>query len=284
MKKIFLMLSTVALIGCSAQTSDSRPTADSDTDNTETTLSSVSSVESEITVSSETTTETTEQDYTDTSVTTSNLTESTTSVTEFTESGDSYLTEMLTFNDLEYTDISDSNRLIVVDSEGFSCNVYLYQKNGGIWSQIKNTYGYIGKEGVTDNKTESDWGTPTGLYTLGFGFGTEEVDTNIKYRVINNNCYWIDDPSSPYYNQWVESEDITWNSAEHLIDYPVCYHYSIVINYNMNPVISGKGSAIFLHCTSQSYTAGCVAVPEETMLFILQWLDGNSTPYILISK
>lgn len=72
--------------------------------------------------------------------------------------------------------------------------------------------------------------------------------------------------------------------AEHLIDYPVCYHYSIVINYNMNPIVSGKGSAIFLHCINQSYTAGCVAVPEETMLFILQWLDGNSTPYILISK
>lgn len=215
MKKIFLMLSTLALIDCSAQAS-----TDSDIDNTKMTSNSVSSVDTE-TISSEITSETTSvtdeitsENYTDISQTftlTSNLFETTTSVTEPMESGDSYLTEMLTFNNLEYTDISDSNRLIVVDSEGFSCNVYLYQKNDGVWSQIRNTYGYIGKEGITDNKTESDWGTPIGLYTLGFGFGTEEVDTNIEYRVINNNCYWIDDPSSPYYNQWVESEDITWN-------------------------------------------------------------------------
>ena len=161
MKKIFLMLSTLALIGCLTQTSDSKPTAKSDINNMETTSGSVYSSESEVTetVFSETTIEATEQneiDISETSVSTLNSTESTTSATEPTESGDSYLTEMLNFNDLEYADISDSNRLIVVDSEGFSCNVYLYQKNDGVWSQIKNTYGYIGKEGITDNKTESD--------------------------------------------------------------------------------------------------------------------------------
>ena len=110
----------------------------------------------------------------------------------------------------------------------------------------------------------------------------EDWEMDIEYRKINNNCYWVDDVDSPLYNQWVESSDITWNSAEHLIDYPHAYKYSVVINYNMSPVVSGKGSAIFLHCMAGSYTAGCVAVPESDMLFILKSLDKAKNPVIII--
>ncbi len=92
----------------------------------------------------------------------------------------------------------------------------------------------------------------------------------------------MDDVDSPLYNQWVESSNITWNSAEHLIDYPQAYKYSVVINYNMSPVLAGKGSAIFLHCMTGNYTAGCVAVPENDMLYILKHLDGNKDPIIII--
>lgn len=131
--------------------------------------------------------------------------------------------------------------------------------------QIKNTSGYVGKNGVTANKVEGDYCTLSGLYSLGFGFGTEPIDTEIEYRIINCDCYWVDDINSLNYNQWVESKNITWNSAEHLIDHPQSYHYGIVINYNTNPVIANKGSAIFLHCSNGNYTAGCVSMPIDTM-------------------
>lgn len=104
----------------------------------------------------------------------------------------------------------------------------------------------------------------------------------VEYRQYNNNCYWVDDSDSPLYNQWVESNNITWKSAEHLSDYPTAYKYAVVINYNMNPVVSGKGSAIFLHCMTGSYTAGCVAIPETDMSFILNKLDSEKNPIILI--
>ncbi len=107
-------------------------------------------------------------------------------------------------------------------------------------------------------------------------------DLSVEYRQINNNCYWVDDPESPLYNQWTESDTVTWNSAEHLSDYPLAYKYAVVINYNMNPIVPNKGSAIFLHCMTGSYTAGCVAVPEYDMLYILKWLDSSKNPIIII--
>lgn len=196
---------------------------------------------------------------------------------------DAYLTEILTHSNFNYNDIADSSQLVVVDSDGYTCDVYLYEKKDDIWSQILNTSGYVGKNGITDNKVEGDYCTPSGLYTLGFGFGTELVDTKIEYRLINSDCYWVDDVNSKYYNQWIESDRITWTSAEHMIDYPESYHYGIVINYNISPIVPGKGSAIFLHCSNGGYTAGCVAIPESEMIALIHWIDPTSAPIILIS-
>ena len=121
---------------------------------------------------------------------------------------------------------------------------------------------------------EGDYCTPKGVFSLGFAFGTQPINgLNVEYRQLNSNCYWVDDPLSPLYNQWAESRNITWNSAEHLIDYPDAYKYSVVIDYNTNPIVPYKGSAIFIHCMTGSYTAGCVAVPENDMFIILKWLD-----------
>lgn len=171
-----------------------------------------------------------------------------------------------------------------MDSAGSSCVVRLYEKNGSSWEFIRETYGIVGRNGVSDNSREGDYCTPKGIFPLGFAFGTEPMNgLRCEYRQINENCYWIDDTASTLYNQWVESSDITWNSAEHLMDYPEAYKYSVVINYNMSPVIPGKGSAIFLHCMTGSYTAGCVAVPESDMRLILEWLEPAKAPVISIS-
>ena len=159
----------------------------------------------------------------------------------------------------------------------------MYEKNGLAWNCVLESNGTVGKNGVSDKSREGDYCTPKGIFSLGFAFGTESLNgLSIEYRQINGNCYWVDDVDSPLYNQWVESSSITWNSAEHLIDYPQAYKYSVVINYNMSPIIAGKGSAIFLHCMTGSYTAGCVAVPENDMLYILKRLNSSKAPMIII--
>ncbi len=180
--------------------------------------------------------------------------------------------------------ISNSKQLITVDSSGSSCVVRIYENESASWNCLLETNGVVGKNGVSSNSREGDFCTPKGVFSLGFSFGTQPMDSlKNEYRQINNNCYWIDDPLSQFYNQWVESSNITWNSAEHLIDYPQAYKYAVVINYNMKPVEPYKGSAIFLHCMTDTYTAGCVAVPENYMLKILEWLDNSKNPMIIIN-
>ena len=70
--------------------------------------------------------------------------------------------------------------------------------------------------------------------------------------------------------------------GEHLIDYPKEYHYAISIGDNINPAIVGKGSAIFLHCKGErDYTAGCIAVDEKVMTYLLKNL--NTGAYIKLN-
>lgn len=196
--------------------------------------------------------------------------------------GDEYLTNFLLSNNYKYSDISDSEQLIVVDSDASNCEVYCYEKTDNCWICQHSATGILGKNGVALDKKEGDYCTPKGLFSLGFAFGTENIDTKIDFRLINDNCYWVDDSKSAYYNQWVESCEIDWDSAEHLIDYPQSYHYGIVINYNTDPIVQYAGSAIFLHCMSGAYTAGCVAIPEEDIIYILKWLNNENQPIIII--
>ena len=179
--------------------------------------------------------------------------------------------------------LGDCQQIICVSSYNSYCDVSMYEKFGDEWENVYNTYGIVGLNGVSIKSGEGDYCTPKGLFGLGFGFGTDDLyGLNIEYRKFNENCYWVDDPESDYYNQWVESEDTSaWNSAEHLVDYPIAYHYAVAINYNMEAV-KGAGSAIFLHCAVGNYTAGCVGIPEDGMFYVMNWLDSSKDPKILI--
>ena len=66
-----------------------------------------------------------------------------------------------------------------------------------------------------------------------------------------------------------------WNSAEHLIEYPIQYEYLIEIKTNPNN-IPGKGSAIFLHCSNNELTAGCIAVEKEIMKKLINNIDEHT--------
>ena len=54
------------------------------------------------------------------------------------------------------------------------------------------------------------------------------------------------------------------------------------IDYNRWPAVPGKGSAFFLHVTNGAPTAGCVAVPQASLLAIMKWLNPAARPLISI--
>lgn len=147
------------------------------------------------------------------------------------------------------------------------------------------TSAFIGKNGVTTNKQEGDDCTPIGEFSIGLLLGTHNKICNLNYNYIkiNSNMHWIDDCNSKYYNQLV---DITktqkdWNSSEHLIDFPIQYEYLLEIKSNPNN-IPGKGSAIFLHCSNNTATHGCVAINRDDMFTLVNNIDKNTK--IVIKK
>lgn len=177
----------------------------------------------------------------------------------------------------------ERNKKIVIDVEKNCIKLYDKKKLTKILNGVR-----IGKNGTTEKKKEGDMCTPKGTFNLGFAFGTLKNTFTYPYYKINENIYWVSDSTSPFYNEWVEitekkehnpfpymhqQEKRTWNDAEHLIEYPIEYEIAIVIEYNINPQIPGKGSAIFFHIQNKETTSGCVATSKENMLFILNWLD-----------
>ena len=138
---------------------------------------------------------------------------------------------------------------------------------------------FIGKNGITTNKKEGDDCTPIGEFELGLILGTHDeiCNKNVNYKRIDANMYWVDDSNSKHYNKLVDITKIEkdWNSAEHLIDYPIQYEYLIEIK--SNPLnIPNNGSAIFLHCSNNTATHGCIAIKREDMERLINNVDKST--------
>lgn len=182
-----------------------------------------------------------------------------------------------------------SSQLITVQDDGVffqALSLYAFEKMTGQWQK---TFGpmriLIGRNGFAppDEKQEGDGRTPTGVYPLGLIFGYESVvPTKMTYRRMTTKDIWVDDPSSPDYNRLVEKGKTTARSFEEMILADKRYKYGIVVEYNTNPIVSGKGSAIFLHVQKdeKTPTSGCVALFEEDILKIIDWLDPYKVPII----
>jgi D-alanyl-D-alanine dipeptidase/L,D-peptidoglycan transpeptidase YkuD (ErfK/YbiS/YcfS/YnhG family) len=154
--------------------------------------------------------------------------------------------------------------------------VTAYEKSGPGWTVCFSTNGFFGAAGVSSDKKEGDKTTPAGVFTLGIAFGAaDDPGANIPYVKITDLDVWVDDPDSKYYNEMMTADvpDADWKSAEALSAFPEEYKYAASINYNTAPAVPGKGSAIFLHCSSGKPTAGCVSVPEPAMIYFLSFID-----------
>ena len=53
------------------------------------------------------------------------------------------------------------------------------------------------------------------------------------------------------------------------------YDIVLVLNYNTNPIVKNKGSAIFIHVAKKKYkkTEGCVALKKRHLLKIIKDLN-----------
>ena len=134
----------------------------------------------------------------------------------------------------------------------------------------------IGINGLTNNKVEGDKKTPMGTYSLGELFvrtdRIKNLKTKYKFIPIKSNMAWSDDPNNIEYNKLIETKNY---HKEALYRDDDIYNLILIINYNTNPVIPNKGSAIFLHVSTKDYkpTNGCIAINVNDFIEILALLD-----------
>lgn len=179
------------------------------------------------------------------------------------------------------------DQLVLVLADGSACRVYAYDKGeGGIWVKALGFSGFVGEKGVSSAKREGDKRTPAGIFRLGFAFGREETpNPDYPFRAVTQESFWVDDPDSRFYNQWVEGEaERDWSSAERLANSPTAYALAVVVEYNYGQEAEpGKGSAIFLHVGDEP-TSGCIALEKADLTALVQWLDEDASPRIVIAQ
>ncbi|CAK6479025.1 L,D-transpeptidase family protein [Peribacillus castrilensis] len=166
--------------------------------------------------------------------------------------------------------------------------IQTYEKKQGEWRRaLKKMEGVIGKNGFTKSKKEGDGKSPVGIYSFGTAFGSETKPAGMKmsYKKTTKYDYWIDDQTSRDYNKWKTykgNPSVKWKSFERMNH--ELYRYGAVINYNTDPIIKGKGSAIFLHIWrgDTKPTAGCTATAERNVLSLLKWMDPVQKPHIVM--
>jgi len=138
----------------------------------------------------------------------------------------------------------------------------------------------IGKNGIAENKTEGDGKTPKGCFEIRKVLyrkdRIEKLQTDLSVEEIQENDAWCDDVNDENYNQQIKLSHNT--SHEKLWRDDEIYDIVVVLGYNDNPMVSRKGSAIFIHIARQSYspTAGCIAFNKEDLLEILKNCDKNT--------
>lgn len=133
----------------------------------------------------------------------------------------------------------------------------------------------LGKAGVTEHKKEGDGATPLGCFALREVLYRPDAISEIPLSplptsAIQESDGWCDDPADPAYNKkvmlpYLGRHEELWRTDE-------IYDVIVPLGYNDDPVVIGKGSAIFMHVARPNYppTEGCVALALPDLLEILR--------------
>jgi L,D-peptidoglycan transpeptidase YkuD (ErfK/YbiS/YcfS/YnhG family) len=183
-------------------------------------------------------------------------------------------------------------QLITVESPSRSstrATLRLWRREGKCWEPAAGPWAArVGRNGVSGNRREGDGTTPTGTYRIGRTMYGISPDPGVRYRYRRIVCgdYWVEDSSSPSYNRFRHvpcGQTPPFRvSGERLWQATTAYRHLAVVEFNMNPVVPGRGSGIFLHATTGGPTNGCISLPLGQLRQVLRWLDPAASPRIQI--
>ncbi len=190
--------------------------------------------------------------------------------------------------------VGAADQLITVEASSYKATSATFQR----WNRVTSDRCFarvgaawtarLGVNGLKDRRREGDGTTPTGVYGIGSVMYGSAPNPGVKYRYRKVVCgdWWVEDPRSRYYNTFRHvacgrRPPFRTNPPGMWQD-PVAYRHLAVIKFNMNPVVPGRGSAIFLHVSKGRPTVGCISLPLSQLVATLRWLRPEKRPLIAI--
>ena len=186
-----------------------------------------------------------------------------------------------TLSELENNNI---HQLIIADTYGTQSEIHLFTQKDDVWENENiSCYGFIGSNGSGERSPFDNRTTPKGLFKIGDCFYQNEqpVTWLNTFRITENTC-WVEDTQSEWYNQKVEIENKEDMPKSKIMSEEDCFEYSIVIEYNTNPIDKEKGTAVFMCCGHEETTDGNIAVAQNDLLQYLNLLNAAKNPHIII--
>jgi len=163
--------------------------------------------------------------------------------------------------------------------------MHIIIKNKKLFINNYNVKCAIGKRGIGAKKKEGDNITPIGKFKIKYILYRKDRIFNLKSKIkkftIRKNMGWCDDSSSKKYNKFITFP--FKYSAEELYRADNIYDIIIVLNFNSNPVLKNKGSAIFIHVAKKNYknTEGCVATSKRDLIKIIKMMNKKTIVEII---
>jgi L,D-peptidoglycan transpeptidase YkuD (ErfK/YbiS/YcfS/YnhG family) len=176
----------------------------------------------------------------------------------------------------------------VVSSRSDSSTIAYLKWSSGFQGQLifanRSLDALIGRNGVSNNKHEGDGTTPSGFLAIRrLLYRPDRLITppvtSLRCEPLHDNDGWCDDPNDVNYNRQVQlpyaaSHEKLWRE-DHL------YDIVGVLGYNDDPIVPGRGSAIFLHIHSPEGepTEGCISLSIDDLQWVLH--AGLTAIYVL---
>lgn len=154
-------------------------------------------------------------------------------------------------------------------------NLIVNPTGRAIWNNTSYPCAF-GSGGISFRKKEGDGATPAGMFELRRVFFRPDrigaPSTRLPVTALRPTDGWCDHPEHTNYNQYVTlpfdgDHETLWRD-DHV------YDLIVVVGHNDQPVVRGKGSAVFIHVAAPNYrkTRGCIAFSKTHLLEILdQW-------------
>jgi L,D-peptidoglycan transpeptidase YkuD (ErfK/YbiS/YcfS/YnhG family) len=165
----------------------------------------------------------------------------------------------------------------------------IWRRAGGCWRLAGGPFpARVGRNGIRRDRREGDGTTPIGTFPIGRTMYGNKSNPGVRFRYVRLRCgdWWVEDPASPSYNTFRRvgcgRRPPFRTFTPDMAASPGAYPFLAVVEFNMRPVVAGRGSGIFLHAQTGRATNGCISLRRGDLVRVLRWLSPGASPRIAI--